>query len=278
MKKIITCLFVLSVLLIAGCGNNASQVESTVENVVEDSVEEVGTASVDGEDKSPEENESNETDIEISEAVKKWMDEYLTHTYSNSDLGFEFRYGGGKVTTETENSGQDRGKMLNISVFGLSATFYSSDFGVAVGEGCCSGYSGPPLDLSKSDIEIEAVLEEEYDEILGLKRVTIGGKQGVSFYTLFTYIDSRLSKKVLIPWDGEVYTNLVLSGPLIKTFDFLVDYYDDPDNVPKPNFETDVLPKVEEFLANTDLTFDGVVEDRWENFDPMVTTIKFTGE
>jgi hypothetical protein len=149
--------------------------------------------------------------------------------YKNDEMGIEFKYPKDlEIRERREMADLDIGKKLEISAIKadkhrsvFSIEFTSKDFGEGISEGCCYYFSGETLDLGLSNEEVEKNINAQFEKkapIKNLKRLSIGGKNGVSFFKLSSYIGNVIHQAFIIPISNEIYSNAFISSPSLDGF------------------------------------------------------------
>jgi len=165
---------------------------------------------------------SSSTDVGVD------IEEDKLTTYTNDELGFSFKtIKNIEVVEENENKRFDTGKrksfrLINKGRFLASIDFTSSDYAEGVGEGGCTYYSGYSININES-----------YDELLSkvqcfnpkeLKKIKIDNKDAIRFYSKTEYANQWINEMMILPFNKNGYTNIVINGPVLKEMDRGSDY------------------------------------------------------
>ncbi len=112
-----------------------------------------------------------------------------------------------------------------VDRFNMRFSFYSEDFARGAGEGCCFDYAGKPIDISQVNYDILNTLSpyiEFYDAkqyLFGPKRVEVGGREALSYYDISIYVASWVTNRVVLPFDQDPFSNLLIVGPQLAITD-----------------------------------------------------------
>ncbi len=150
---------------------------------------------------------SEDLDTEIDVDSSSWK------TFEDEEIGIAFKYPGGKeAKLESELNGIDTGDKKEIATEDFTVTLTSEDYGMGISEGCCYYFPGKTVDLSQADESVKSVISKELGEVYNFERVSVDGKAAVHFLRVNSYIASSVVETLLIPYDHEIYSNIMISG------------------------------------------------------------------
>lgn len=161
---------------------------------------------------------------------------------------------------ERSEGSLDEGYYEKFSITNFHSIATTSDYAIAAGEGCCFYYSGAPLDLSQTDEELEMTLEAWWPNVYHLERITIDGKEAVKFMAENGYVSYWLTPTVLIPYEENGFTNLMVTGSQL----FMSSAYDSG---------VDIDAEIQVFIDTEYET--GEVQSKLKEFETTLSTVSF---
>ncbi len=214
--------------------------------------------------------ERNQGRGEVVESPSGTVDDATWKTYRNDEINLEFRYPEDyKVSEGKEMKGFDSGQMRTITIQNLDQNFSvtiqatSPDYSQGVGEGCCFSYAGKKIDLTLTDNELQKEINSQLGKgggsILKMQRQPIGGKASVRFFRINSYSEQCVEETILIPLDGPVFTNILISSPNLVFFD-----------IDKPYDE------IAEYINTYQFLNDQNIKDNYSIFNQILSTFSFS--
>ena len=140
--------------------------------------------------------------------------EWFTH----EEAGLRFMHTGGTIHEYRQIDGIDQGQMLGLWTgdHGFEMVLFSDDFAPGVNSGCCHHLTGTPVDLSMDarDVLLRLGSQSYYSEP---ELITANGQDMLYFYRMNWYVDGRLVPSVILPYEHEIYSNVLITGPVLFT-------------------------------------------------------------
>lgn len=192
--------------------------------------------------------------------------------YRNEDLGLAFSYPiNYLIKEETDLAGFDTGKRRDIYVRSkngqniLSISVTSKDYSEGVSEGCCFYYSGNSLDIETNlDIIVELISDLEP---INIEQIKIGDQEGVQFFSLKSYDSMWIVDSILIPYNRNEFTNLLISGPTLYTSESVTGSKQESEVL-----KSELIKKVD----NNEYSKNIEVVNNYNLYKQIIKTIKFT--
>ena len=166
--------------------------------------------------------------IFTSKDVSGDINEDKSTTYNNYKLGFSLEVESKCLVNEEKSSVNfDEGKRESfiIKCNGRnvgSIDFTSEDYEEGVGEGCCFYYSNKSIDLSKSNNVLMNELQSFYPK--DIKRISLDEKAALRFFSKKEYVNDWVKEMIVLPFNKNGYTNVVINGPVLKEMERGNDY------------------------------------------------------
>lgn len=184
--------------------------------------------------------------------------------YKDDELGVNFLYPDNyrvKITEEMEDLDQGKIRYLRVIspeqklIFSIRAV--SRDYSQGVREGCCFYYAAEPIDLELPENEL---VEKLYDfRPFNLRKDSLYAKKSLRFYSIKEYFDYWIIDSILLPMKNNKYSNMLITGPIIKT-------------ISTDNDVEAVKKSVSEEIAKGKI----LEQEEVQVFDKILNSLKFT--